>query len=311
MDDEAKQRATDLYLESKQLLFEGDIEGVNLLKEAAELGNPYAQNDYAQIVNTGDLVYRDQNEAFEWFRKAAESGIDEAQFYMGLAFYEGTFRKKNYKEALKWFRVSAEKGYPDAQYYIGRCYYNGEGVFKDYGFATRWFTLASEKGSAVARIALADVLMDLNNPERDYKRGFKLYKLASEAGEVKGHYKLGMCYYNGKGVPQNLIEASKCFRKGLENGKDPDCEYMLGMMYVKGEGVQKNHNQGVLMLSHAAVSGNDNARAFLDRIAPAGRRSSKVDMPTIKKEPNTPDFIGGIKGASDDKGLFGFLRKKL
>ena len=89
-----------LFNDAMEALTNGDIDGVGMLKEAAELGNAYAQNNYAMILYTGDLVDRDQEEAFRWFRAAAEGGIDESQFHLGLEYYEGTLVDKDYKEAL-------------------------------------------------------------------------------------------------------------------------------------------------------------------------------------------------------------------
>lgn len=303
------------FIEGMSLLAQGDISGVDVLKEAAEMGNPYAQNNYALILMTGDLVYKDVDEAHKWFMKAAERGIDESQFYLGLAYYEGVVLEQDHAEALKWFRIAAEKGYPRAQYYMGLCYFNGNGVFRDFESAIRWFTMASDKGLSMARIALADAYSDLHNPSRDYKKAFHLYKLASGADDVKGHYKLGMCYYKGKGTPQNYIEASKCFRKGADPHRDPDCEFMLAMMYIKGEGVQRNRNYAIALLSHAAITGNEQAKRYLDMIAPNGALPQNLP-PLQEDEPsevflNTPDIIAGIKGAErNDKSKFSFRKKK-
>ena len=255
---------------------------------------------------------KDLEGAFSWFNRAAEGGVDESQFHLGLEYYEGNLIDRDYREALKWFRVAAEKGYPAAQYYLGLCYYNGYGVFRDYGFAVRWFTLASDRDYSPAIIALADAYMDLNNPERNYKEAFRLYKRASESGDERGYYKLGSCYYKGKGTPRNFIEASKCFRKGMEIGRDTDCEFMLALMYIKGEGVQKNHRRGMVMVRNAANEGNEEAKKYLRRIAPADKVIIEIEDPDVQTEDyNTPDIIGGFKGAESSKGFFAFLRRRL
>jgi TPR repeat protein len=177
----------------------------------------------------------------------------------------------------------------------------------------RWFTLASDRDYSPAIISLADAYMDLNNPERNYKEAFRLYKRVSESGDVSGYYKLGSCYYKGKGTPRNYIEASKCFRKGLEANMDSDCQYMLGMMYIKGEGVQKNHKAGMMMVRNAANDGNEEAMRYLKRITSVEKPSDVSDDggdDQILEDLNTPDLIGGVKGA-EHKGLFGFLRRRM
>ena len=301
--------ATELYENAMEALNNGDIDGIELLKEAAEQGNAYAQNNYAMLLYTGDIIVKDEEKAFKWFRLAAEGGIDESQFHLGLEYFQGKTMERDYREALKWFRAAAENGYPPAQYYLGLCYYNGYGVFRDYGLAIRWFTLASDMNYSPAIISLADAYM--NNPERDYKEAYRLYKRASESGDERGYYKLGCCYYKGKGTPRNFIEASKCFRRGMEISKDTDCQYMLAMMYIKGEGVQKNHSHGMAMVRNAAQDGNKDARKYLKMIS-FDLGQDDIDDPEINIDNlNTPDYIAGVKGAENGGWFSTFLRKKL
>ena len=171
--------------------------------------------------------------------------------------------------------------------------------------------MASDRGLSSARISLADVYSDLHNPNRNYKNAFRLYKLASDAGDVKGHYKLGMCYYTGKGTPRNYIEASKCFRKGVDPHRDPECEFMLAMMYTKGEGVQKNRNYANALLFHAAESGNEDAKRYFAKSMgdSHSQQFSQTSEPEIEIL-NTPDVIAGLKGANSGRKLFFQFRKK-
>ena len=302
----------ELFNKAMEALGNGDIDGVDMLRQAAEMGNAYAQNNYAMILYAGDLVDRDVEGAFNWFKAAAEGGIDESQFHLGLEFYEGNMVDKDYREALKWFRVSAEKGYPPAQYYLGLCYYHGYGVFKDYGFAVNWFSLASAREYSPATIALADAFMDLNNPERNYKEAFRLYRRAAESGNDRGYYKLGICYYKGKGTPRNFIEASKSFRKGMDISDNTDCQYMLGLMYIKGEGVQKNYSTGIMMIRDAAKNGNKDAIKYLKIVASTERFPGMSEMSEMNtEEPNTPDLIGGRKGAEQTWGILSFFKRRM
>ena len=80
----------ELFEMAMRALNNGDISGVDTLRMAAEMGNPYAQNNYALVLYAGDIVERDLEGAFSWFRSAAERGIDESQFHLGLEYYEGT-----------------------------------------------------------------------------------------------------------------------------------------------------------------------------------------------------------------------------
>ena len=96
---------------------------------------------------------------------------------------------------------------------------------------------------------------------------------------------------------------------------DIDCQYMLGMMYIKGEGVQKNHKVGMMMVRNAARDGSEDAMKYLKRITPGDNPVALIDDGTdddqVLDNLNTPDLIGGMKGAEHSKGLLAFFRRRL
>lgn len=300
-------------------MYDGSFEnGINLKrddttkkdipKRSVEMSDVYACNNHAMMLYYGK---KDKVSAFRFFRLAAEGGIDESEFHVGLEYFEGEIIEKDYVKAVEWFRVAAEKGYPDAQYYLGLCYHKGYGIHRDYSFAIRWYALASDKNFTPAHIALADVYMDINNPERDYKKAYKLYNLAYKDGNVDACYGLGCCYYYGKGIPRNFIDATKCFKEGLEKACDTDCQYMLGIMYIRGEGVSKDHSYGITLINESAKNGNEYARRYLDKIATTDKADGFHDTHDYFVDIDTPDLIGGIKGVSKRGKIFGFLYKKI
>lgn len=287
-----------------------DTTEMDALKKSAEMGDVYAQNSYAMMLYSGNLIRKDRVLAFKLFQLAAEGGIDESEFHVGLEYFEGEVVERDYVKAVKWFRVAAEKGYPDAQYYLGLCYHKGYGIHEDYGFAIRWYALASDKNFTPAHIALADVYMDINNPERNYKKACKLYKLAYEDGDGDACYKLGCCHYYGKGTSRNLTDAMKCFREGLEKACDTGCQYMLGIMYIKGECVPKDYARGIAFINESAKNGNEYAQRYLNKIATTDEVDGFHDVHNCFVDIDTPDLIGGIKGIRKRGKIFGFLYKK-
>ena len=88
--------ASDTYVKAKSLLDAGDYSGVDLMKEAALAGNPYAQTCYGKILVEGDHVNKDNKKAAELFRKAALSG-------------KNTLSLRNPDEAAEIFGEAAEK----------------------------------------------------------------------------------------------------------------------------------------------------------------------------------------------------------
>ena len=71
-------------------------------------------------------------------RQAAEQGYAYAQNNLGVMYANGRGVPKDDAEAVRWFRLAAEQGDAAAQYNLGLMYANGEGVPKDDAEAVRW-----------------------------------------------------------------------------------------------------------------------------------------------------------------------------
>ena len=44
------------------------------------------------------------------------------------------------------------------------------------------------------------------------------YRAAAERGDARAQYNIGVCYYNGYGVSQDVVEAVKWWRKAARQG---------------------------------------------------------------------------------------------
>lgn len=172
---------------------------VSEFRAAANLGNPYAQNNLASCYLRGDGVDQDLSAALKWFRKAVEQGYHQAQFNLGWCYENGRGVEQDRMEATKLYHKAAEQGHARAQYKLGTSYKHGLGVEQDYVEAVKWFCKAAEQGNAGAQ------------------------------------YNLGLCYENGEGVELDWEEAAKWYRKGAEQG-DADAQYYLKKLEDKKRG---------------------------------------------------------------------------
>jgi len=84
----------------------------------------------------------------------------------------------------------------------------------------------------------------------------------AEQGDAKAEYKLGSIYYDGRGVPQDLAEALRWYRKAAAQG-DPKSEYAIGYMYDTGHGVQQDNAQAYSWYQRAANQGDGEAECGL------------------------------------------------
>ena len=63
--------------------------------------------------------------------------------------------------------------------------------------------------------------------------------MASEQNYAESQFHLGLLYYNGEGVNQDIEEALKWYHKAAAQDY-PDAQNMLAYMYLEGKGVPAN-----------------------------------------------------------------------
>ena len=80
---------------------------------------------------------------------------------------------------------------------------------------------------------------------------FAEMKAKAESGDAESQFQLGRCYDKGEGVPRDLVEAAKWYRKaavqGLARAQDN-----LGLCYDLGEGVAQDHAEAAKWFRKAA-----------------------------------------------------------
>jgi len=118
---------------------------LDLLKQRAEQGYAWAQNELGFMYNNGEGVEQDHEEAERWYRLAAEQGHAVAQFNLGLMYRDGRGVAQDYVEAVRLFRLAAEQGIARSQTNLGNMYYLGQGVAQDDAEAVRLFRLAAKQ----------------------------------------------------------------------------------------------------------------------------------------------------------------------
>jgi len=90
----------------------------------------------------------------------------------------------------------------------------------------------------------------------------------ADAGDARAQAILGYMFANGRGVPQNYIEAAIWYRRASEQGH-PTAQYMLGLMYDKGQGVPQDYVEAYKWLDLATGQASGRARQDWVRIRDA------------------------------------------
>lgn len=236
------------------------------------------------------------------------SGFGPAQLRLGQMYEDGTAVPKNPAEAGKWYRKSIEwqKWYgtnafgvnhfypeetkilygetPDWSTYLQQLKTRLEqadaNTLFDFGNhfyvcdppeRVKWLRRAAEKGHAEAALYLSSLLSD-GDPQvqQDLKEALKWCLVATDHDFVEAQLRLGMWYYEGKGVPKDYSEATAWFQKAAN--KEPlvswdnvtVARYSLGACYYAGEGVPKDLVQAYKWWNLAAAIGHTNASTWRD-----------------------------------------------
>ena len=129
------------------------------------------------LIDNGQGVTQNFEEAVKWYRQAAAQGICSSTIQsrrcllamdkeshktkkkqlnggstssntrmmlkhnvnLGNAYINGQGVTQNFEEAVKWYRQAATQGDAQAQYNLGNAYINGQGVTQNFEEAVQWW----------------------------------------------------------------------------------------------------------------------------------------------------------------------------
>jgi hypothetical protein len=97
---------------------------------------------------------------------------------------------------------------------------------------------------------------------KDSSLAARLNLKEAERGDQDAQYRLGNCYYEGTGVPEDKTEAVKWYHKAAEQGH-AEAQYWLGHCYSSGTGVPEDKTEAVKWYHKAAEQGNAQAQLSL------------------------------------------------
>jgi uncharacterized protein len=191
-----------------------------IVKPLALQGNAAAQQFVgALLIDGGNGVAKDGNEAVKWLRLAADQGMLSAQVMLFAAYEQGKIVKPDPAEAMKWLRRAAIQGHTQSIVWLGDKHRYPEKGEPDYAEAAKWYRLAADKGNASAQA------------------------------------NLGVMHKNGHGVTKDPQEAVRLLRLSARQGL-PAAQLHLGLMYSADQGIVPNHVRSFMWLNAAAAGGN-------------------------------------------------------
>ena len=127
----------------------------------------------------------------------------------------------------------------DAAYALGCAYERGDVLPMLEEEAAAWIARAAEAGLADARLHLGELALTGWGVELDEARAFSLFSAVADEGDVRGEYRVALCYLNGAGVVPDPARAISHLRRAARWNYAPAL-YQLGLLCRDGVGTSPN-----------------------------------------------------------------------
>lgn len=191
---------------------ENILEGIGLLKRAAELGNAEAQDMYGEILWKGEVVGKNKTEALRWYEKSAKQNAENA-YWLGMRYEDGDYIDKDEAKAFYWYEYAAKQGCIIAMIELAKCYKEGRCVTKNMEKSTVYYRLAAMLGDKGAQFDLGELLWDGLGGNVNKIEATKWYVKAAEQ-DTNYAYLLGRKYLEGDKIKEDMEKAIQWFERG-------------------------------------------------------------------------------------------------
>jgi TPR repeat protein len=180
---------------------------------------------YADSIQEGMEAAQSGNygKARDLWLPEAENGDPRAQYNLAYLYAQGLITTNlglmtDLAETEKWFLKAAKQGLVEAQNALGVLYVRS--LLRDYQKAEKWFLQAAQGGFPEAQRNLVSLYLDIigTNNDADFKRALIWIRKSAMNGNPDSQYLLGGMYYEGKGVPKNIVEAYAWWVLADKNG---------------------------------------------------------------------------------------------
>ncbi len=120
----------------------------------------------------------------------------------------------------------------------------------------------AQAGDVNAQVKLGNCYYDGKGIPQNYEKAVEWYTKAAKQGNAKAQCNLGYCYELGNGVLQSAEKAVEWYIKAAEQGH-AIAQCNLGLCYKDGKGVSQSFAKAAKWFIKAAEQGNENAQCNL------------------------------------------------
>ncbi len=294
----AAQELANFWLENPEKFAERQANAIQLLEQAAKLGNISAMVDIADAMNTPSSKLYNPTKAITWYEKATQAGslsamtslgriylasnnktltykglsllekasaheYGSASLELGRYYRDGRDGKPNFIKAITYFQLAKNQGNPNADADIALAYLKGQGVGINKTKAKALLEQAASQKVTSAMLTLADMLQDEHKGKNSTSsiRALSLYEQAAAAGLMSAHKRLGDAYAEGMITTRNDTKAFKHHMIAAQAGNVGAIEHVADA-YQNARGIGKSSKSAFEWNLKAAKA--DSAKAMLE-----------------------------------------------
>jgi TPR repeat protein len=230
--------------------------GLELISASAKAGFQFAQVRLAWIyIDEYDRI----EQALELLTDAAEHGDPTAQNDLGhLLLGESPEVDQDLSGALHYLNLASEGGSVESQLTLGNLYSSGRLIPRDVEISLKYLLLAHYAGDARASFALTGIYLDKKAPEFNRDLGIRYLIVSAQKGLSIAQANLGALFANGDIIARDYVQALYWYKKAAEQ-QDPIAQNNISIMYFNGLGVEKDIETALMWLYASRLNGNEDA----------------------------------------------------
>lgn len=178
-----------------------------LIRKAAEAGNPDAQYQLGMVYANASGVDLDYKQAFKWIHKAADSGHVQAMRTLAWLYANGFGTEQSDEKAQDTSILLAEKGDAKDQYFLASLYQSGiYGMQPDSEKMIHWYYQSAQQHYGRAQYALAKIILKGVDIKANDEMAFQWLSLANMNGHKKASEELTKLIQR---LPEEKVEEFK------------------------------------------------------------------------------------------------------
>ena len=219
-----------LYLQGLGTQPHQELAFKNLLR-AAFNQQPQAQYQVAKLYTLGIGTERNETQSAKWYQAAAQNGVKEAILVSSLINRLGLGLPKNNQLSYAYYQQALQKKVAGLQ------------PLTQASFEFQKLEQPEAGQQEFERAMNLQLGLKETNPN-DQTEVIRLLTQAAELGHPDALIALAECYHQGKGVPQNDLEAFTYYKKAALFGH-PEGIFQVSYRYLLGQGVPQDPEQAI------------------------------------------------------------------